>query len=492
LRISKKGTVLGLDVTINNTNLEIILVLFGVILSLIFLYMSRPYWVSDTKWYVKLTLSFLVASFISSAIGMILERNSIIGGIFLLLVFLPFLYVFYVSGFLLVDGFILGMLEGGYLSFYSYFKNSFDRLAMYLRRLIMAFFVFTSLYLIIRAFTTMNESFQEVPQNEISEFIILIGILFTFSFLLKGTIHGIRAYDVFVYGPSGSGKTLLLLALYNQFVVFLGGERTEFIVSEKNKESLKIGNMLAALEKGELPKSNLRTDLALYKLSGKKGFKPVRMKFIDYGGEHTKDFDPNIYQKTIDELHDSFDKDTVELNTKIEDINYIKELQKSNPDNFTQSVEKVVFAHIYKSLVNAGKIIFLVDGDHIVNFHDGDGKRYLTELFGQYSDIIGTFGNEKSYAIVVTKTDKFEDLSKILENSKDADDLEYKIYEMFYKIDPFKEIVNKSEKIPIYMYTVSVDATMKPQTMESEDAGKQKKCLKINPWRVAEIEKFSF
>ena len=492
MRISKKGTVLGLDVTINNTNLEIILVLFGVILSLIFLYMSRPYWVSDTKWYVKLTLSFLVASFISSAIGMILERNSIIGGIFLLLVFLPFLYVFYVSGFLLVDGFILGMLEGGYLSFYSYFKNSFDRLAMYLRRLIMAFFVFTSLYLIIRAFTTMNESFQEVPQNEISEFIILIGILFTFSFLLKGTIHGIRAYDVFVYGPSGSGKTLLLLALYNQFVVFLGGERTEFIVSEKNKESLKIGNMLAALEKGELPKSNLRTDLALYKLSGKKGFKPVRMKFIDYGGEHTKDFDPNIYQKTIDELHDSFDKDTVELNTKIEDINYIKELQKSNPDNFTQSVEKVVFAHIYKSLVNAGKIIFLVDGDHIVNFHDGDGKRYLTELFGQYSDIIGTFGNEKSYAIVVTKTDKFEDLSKILENSKDADDLEYKIYEMFYKIDPFKEIVNKSEKIPIYMYTVSVDATMKPQTMESEDAGKQKKCLKINPWRVAEIEKFSF
>ena len=84
----------------------------------------------------------------------------------------------------------------------------------------------------------------------------------------------------------------------------------------------------------------------------------------------------------------------------------------------------------------------------------------MTELFGQYSDIIGTFGNEKSYAIVVTKTDKFEDLSKILENSKDADDLEYKIYEMFYKIDPFKEIVNKSEKIPIYMYTVSVDATM--------------------------------
>ncbi|HNW38422.1 MAG TPA: hypothetical protein PKJ75_06165, partial [Methanosarcina vacuolata] len=264
MRISKKGTVLGLDITINNTNLEIIFVLVGFLLSLIFLYMSRSYWIADTKWYVKLTLSFLVASFISSAIGMILERNSIIGGIFLLSVFLPFLYVFYVSGFLLVDGFILGMLEGGYLSFYSYFKNSFDRLAMYLRRLIMAFFVFTSLYLIIRAFTTMNESFQEIPQSEISKFIFLIVILFIFSFLLKETIHGIRAYDVFVYGPSGSGKTLLLLALYDQFIVFLGGERKEFIVSEKNNESLKIGNMLAALENGKLPKSNLRTDLALY------------------------------------------------------------------------------------------------------------------------------------------------------------------------------------------------------------------------------------
>jgi len=492
LRISKKGTVLGLDITINNTNLEIIFVLVGFLLSLIFLYMSRSYWIADTKWYVKLTLSFLVASFISSAIGMILERNSIIGGIFLLSVFLPFLYVFYVSGFLLVDGFILGMFEGGYLSFYSYFKNSFDRLAMYLRRLIMAFFVFTSLYLIIRAFTPMNESFQEIPQNEISKFIFLIVILFIFLFLLKETIHGIRAYDVFVYGPSGSGKTLLLLALYDQFIAFLGGERKEFIVSEKNKESLKIGNMLAALENGELPKSNLRTDLALYKLSGKKGFKPVRMKFIDYGGEHTKDFDSTIYQKTIDDLHDSFGTETVELNDKIEDMSYVKELQKSNPDNFAQSVEKVVFAHIYKSLVNAGKIIFLVDGDYIVNFRDGDGKHNLTKLFGQYSHIISTFGNEKSYAIVVTKTDKFEDLSQILENSKEAEDIEHKIYKMFYEINTFKEIVNKSEKIPIYMYTVSVDATMKPQIMGYGNAETQQKCLKINPWRVVEIEKFSF
>ena len=68
------------------------------------------------------------------------------------------------------------------------------------------------------------------------------------------------------------------------------------------------------------------------------------MKFIDYGGEHTKDFDSAIYQKTIDDLHDSFGTETVELNNKIEDMSYVTELQKSNPDNFAQSVEKVVFA----------------------------------------------------------------------------------------------------------------------------------------------------
>lgn len=479
----------------NHTIFEIILFLLGVLLSLIFLYKSMPYWLSDTGWYIKLTFSFFVASFIFSAIGMILEFRSRIGGIFLLAVFLPFVYVFYVSGFLRIDGFVFGMLEGGYLSFYSYYNNRFDRLAMYLRRFIKIFVVFTSLYLILALIKIMWSSqepeFMSSGSNKLFEFMILLGTLFAFSFLLTKTIRGIKAYDVFVYGPSRSGKTLLLLAFYNQFVTVLGGQRKEIIVSEKNKESLKIENMLADIEKGELPKSNLRTDLAIYLLSGKKGVKPVGMTFVDYGGEHTKNFDPTQYGTIIKELNKRFNIDVPTLEQNMGNIDFIKNLQDNHKNEFAEAVEKVTFVHVYKRFESAGKIIFLVDGDHIVDYHTG-GKTNLIKLFGHYSDIINIFGNEKSYAIVVTKTDMFKDLSKIMEDSKEARDIEHEIYDLFCEITTFKEIVNMAYQMPIYMYTVSVDATMKPLTMESENPEMQREYPKINPWRVGEIGKFSF
>lgn len=480
------------------TVFEIVLVLLGVFLSIIFLHMSAPYWISDAEWYVKFVFSFFIASFISSAIGMILEFRSRTGGIFLLVVFLPFVYVFHESGFLRIDGFILGMLEGGYLSFYSYFNNRFDRLAMYLRRFIKVFFVLTSAYLILVLTGIIETEFsEEVSQftlsgsNEIFKVMILIGTFFTLSLLLTKTIHGIKAYDVFVYGPSRSGKTLLLLAFYNQFVTFLGGQRKEIIFSEKNEESLKIENMLADIENGELPKSNLRTDLAIYVLSGKKGFKPVGMTFVDYGGEHTKNFTPPQYEKIITELSKHFNIDSSVLKQTIGNVDFIKNLRDNHKNEFAESVEKVTFAHIYKKFESAGKIIFLVDGDHIVDYHKG-GKNNLTRLFGHYSAIINIFGNEKSYAIVVTKTDMFKDLSKIMEDSKEARDIENEIYELFCEISTFKEIVNMAYQVPIYMYTVSVDATMRPVILESGDTEIQQEYPKINPWRVGEIGKFSF
>jgi len=63
-----------LKISRTHTIFEIILVLVGVLLSLIFLNMSMPYWLSDAGWYIKLIFSFFVASFISSAIGMICVR----------------------------------------------------------------------------------------------------------------------------------------------------------------------------------------------------------------------------------------------------------------------------------------------------------------------------------------------------------------------------------------------------------------------------------
>jgi hypothetical protein len=339
-------------------------------------------------------------------------------------------------------------------------------------------------------------SFQEVSQfrfsssNEILKVIVLIGSFCVVYFLLMKTIYGIRAFDVFVYGPSRSGKTLLLLALYSHFINFLNGQRREFIVSDTNEERLKIENMLVDIENGKLPKSNLRTDLAIYVLKGKKNLKPVGMTFVDYGGEHTKDFKPLHFKEIVAELIARFNiKEPQKLEQNIENLDFIKNLRDTHKDDFAASVDKVTFAHIYKKFERAGKIIFLVDGDHIVSYYN-EGKSELTKLFGHYSDIINLFGNEKSYAIVVTKTDQFRDISLIMEVSEEAKEIEREIYDMLCEIPTFKEIVNMAYQMPIYMYAISVDATMKPLIME-EDEEIQRKHLKINPWRVGEIEKFS-
>jgi hypothetical protein len=249
--------------------------------------------------------------------------------------------------------------------------------------------------------------------------------------------------------------------------------------------------MLVEIENGKLPKSNLRTDLAIYMLSGKKNLKPVGMTFVDYGGEHTKDFKPLHFKEIVAELIARFNiKEPQKLEQNIENLDFIKNLRDTHKDDFAASVDKVTFAHIYKKFERAGKIIFLVDGDHIVSYYN-EGKSELTKLFGHYSDIISLFGSEKSYAIVVTKTDQLKDLSKILEDSEEAKKIEHEMYDLFCEIPTFKEIVNKAYQMPICMYAISVDATMKPLTIAEEETEVQRKHLKINPWRVGEIGKFS-
>jgi hypothetical protein len=488
-----------LEMNRNRTNFELFSILSVALLTLFFLLMSKPYLISDPGWFIKFALSFFVASFISGAFGMILETRSRVGGILLLLVSLQFAYTFFENGFLRIDGTVLGLVEGGYLTYYSVVNNRFDKLALYLRRFFKIFSTLILLYLLIQILydSTVMAALQDVSQFglsssfELLKVIILLGIFCAIYILLMKNIYGIRAFDVFVYGPSRSGKTLLLLAFYSHFINFLNGQRKEFIVSDTNKERLKIEDMLIEIENGILPKSNLRTDLAIYILSGKKNLKPIEMTFVDYGGEHTRDFKPSHFRETITDLNTRFNiKEPQKLEKNIDNMDFIKYLRDNFKDDFAVTVDKVTFAHIYKKFENAGKIIFLVDGDHIVSYHN-KGKNELTKLFGHYSDIINFFGREKSYAIVVTKTDQFKDLSIIMEDSEEAKTIEREIYDLLCEVPTFKELVNKACQVPIYMYAISVDATMKPLTMEEDETETQRKHLKINPWRVGEIGKFS-
>lgn len=486
-----------MEINKNRTIFESVLVLSGTLFTLIFLSMSRIYWILDPGWFIKLALSFFIGSVVSGAVGMLLEARSRVGGIFLLAVFLPFGYSFSTNGFLRIDGIVLGLAQGGYLTYSSVVNNRFDRLARYLRRLIKIFLSFTLLYLLIQ-FISINiamdfskgiPEFGLISSSESYKFVVLIGIICAICFLLMKTVYGIRAYDVFIYGPSRSGKTLLLLAFYNHFINYLNGQKEELIVSDTNEERLKIANMLAEIESGKLPKSNLRTDLAIYLLSGRKNFKPVSMTLVDYGGEHTRDFKPNHFKDIVVELSARFNIQEHILEQNIENIDFITNLRENYKDNFAASVDMVTFAHIYKRFERAGKILFLVDGDHVVSYREG-GKNELIKLFGLYSKIIKLFGSDKSYALVVTKIDKHADLSEMLEDSPDAKEIELNMYDLFCEIPTFIEIKNMASQMPIHLYVISVDATMKPVNKE-EEVELEQKPLKINPWRVEEIEHFS-
>jgi hypothetical protein len=94
-------------------------------------------------------------------------------------------------------------------------------------------------------------------------------------------------------------------------------------------------------------------------------------------------------------------------------------------------------------------------------------------------------GDGKSYAIVVTKADKIKNITDVIDNSKDALNIEKEILEMLKDIDTFKEIQHRATKGPIHFYAVSANALKRVD--QQEEAIKN-----IYPWRVEQIAKFGF
>lgn len=472
------------------------LVLFSLILSIFYLNtISYHFYQSNVEiWYLVATmiLSALIVSLIASGIGMLFDERSRFGGILLLVVFLPNIYYFMVKYPLLrFDGILAGMVLGVGLVLDSVMNNRFDKVSKMTRKLV---WIYTSgvSFLIFYIFMQLiiQEDSLEVPtylgtgHNEIFLFILSFFALIILLFILMKSIRGIKASDVFVYGPSRSGKTFLLLALYNQFVDNYAGKSKEVIISEMEEDYYLIANMLAELKAGRNPRSNTQTDLAIYILKGKIMIKPIEFSFVDYGGEHTESLKPAEYEKAIRELSSSLNGITPEiLQKKIDDPIYINELKSKYASELISNIDKLVLAYIYTKFQNAGKVLFLVDGDHIVNYYNG-GDQELTRLFGHYSRIMELFGDGKSYAIVVTKADQLGNTDCIDENSPEAANLEKEIFERLTEIKTFKEIKNRASKESIHFFIVSANAIMK------NDDGREGQIQQIVPWRVEKIAKF--
>lgn len=460
-------------------------------------------------------LNFIPAFLIANAFGLALHEQSRKGSAFLFAGFLPVLYLLSQQDSLSTNGLVLGFLTGGLLDLQVLSRNRFNSLARYARSGSRVFFLILSYYLLVKFLEFLYPfSIEGIKQTfEIgSEELKNLGIAFlTVFFLLMSTtfIRGIQASEVFVYGPSRSGKTLLLLALYSHFVDFYEGTHREIVLScdrlekawhlsKASEEKLRIESMLAELEGGITPKSTDRTDLAMYELSGKKnGLLPVEFTFVDYSGEYTEDLEQKKYSGALRSLSEKLSGNeklsgfSVEtLHRQIGTLSFLELLKNKYSKEIGDQFYNLIPACIYKRMQTAGKVIFLVDGDYILDYH-GEGRKELTALFGHYFRLMNQLGPEKSYALVLTKTDKLKDLSEISDNSEKARDIEVEIFSCLNNIYTFREIQNLAKRIPIYFYTVSVDATLSPQASKSLPE-EQQGITQLFPWRVGEIAKFGF
>ena len=489
----------------DNTNLfNPFLILFCFFISTWVIVTTKPYILaSSISWYIAAILSFFVALFLLSGLGMLFEEKSRLGGTLLLSVFLPYIYFYWnQNNILRLDGMVPGLLAGMGFLLQSFSKNQFNIVAKNTRFFLKIFFIGVLFYLFSIFKNLVNEeSLKETPQhiltgsNELFMFMLSFFALLVLYVVLKKHVIGIKASDVFVYGPSKSGKTLLLLSLYDQFVNYYEGQRNEVLISSSSKASsreedsreedyYRIENMLAELRNGKLPKSNKKTDLTLYTLKGKKCIKPIEFSFVDYGGEFTENLTPDDYQNAILNLNKRIpDISNNIFDEKIGKYEFVNDLKKKYPEDISYILDQLVLAHIYKKLETAGKIIFLVDGDLIESYRK-DGDSLLVKLFGQYSRMINLFGEDKSYAIVVTKTDKIRNITDITENSRDARKIEKEIFDELVKIETFKEIQNMASMKSIYFYAVSANS------LKNDD--QQEKTTTIYPWRVEQIAKFGF
>jgi len=477
------------------------------LLSFLFLWFAGTLGFSQLSWAGAFLLSFFPAFLVASASGMFFHEQSRKGGFFLIAVFLPFLYFLsFGLGVLKTNGLLLGLLIGGLLDWQALHNNRFNLLTGYARtgsRLFffaLAVYIFVLILELIYPFSgeRLGSFLERGTEKPLDLGLALLVVLALYK--LTDLIRDVRISEVFIYGPSRSGKTFLLLALYNHFVNFYGGTHREIILSydtegklsKANEDRLRIESMLAEIETGNMPKSTSRADMAMYVLSGKKGAIPIEFSFIDYSGEYTADLDPENYARAVNNLDEKLERFNINtIYRRIGTISFMEQLKKDYAKELRGEFHDLILASIYKKMETAGKIIFLVDGDYLLDYHL-EGRMELTRLFGLYSRLMDLLGSDKSYALVITKIDKFKDLSEIPEDSGEAREVEEEIYGLLSKTDTFREILHRARKVPVYFYTVSVDATLSPQLSKGKRIEEQQRITQIFPWRVGEIAKFGF
>lgn len=417
-------------------------------------------------------LGSLLGFLVPASCGLLIEERSRKGGEIVLAVLVP-LAVAHLAGSPAAAAVAAGLLAGVTATALSFFQNRFDTLAAAVR--LAAKFLLVALGVSVLLLASWDRALVTAGG---------IAILLALGILVEEGVQGAWAPDIVILGPAGSGKTLLFLALYTLFVGEFAGRRQEVILGP-GEEAMRLEDLLSGLEGGRLPDPTGEDDLAFYLLSGKKyGFVPIEAGVIDYAGRYTAMLDPAHHAAAVARIAAATGADEKSVRARIGSFGYLKRLKEEHADALAGVMDAVVAACLYRRMETAGKILFLIDGDQIVDFHT-HGREKLTHLFGYYSRLMDLFGGDRVYGFVVTKTDRVTRIKDVEETSEEAVRIEREIYESLMRVSTFHEIHNRALSVPVSFFAVSVDAMLEPG--EGRDALRQ-----IYPWRVGEVVRFEF
>jgi len=440
---------------------------------------------------VSILLGFLLAS----SVGLYREESTKIWGIFFFFFLLPVTGSYALMQHVLyADFFFFGLVAGCILGIYYYMNHFHEIYARYVTcslKVFIALMAFIVLYNFIMLISAEGFS-GSYAHNRLGfiSYILNLVILAGIYILVLRQVRGSNGSRIFVFGPSRSGKTYFMLGMYKQFVGFFEGHSKEVIFCGDRKEEKFFSSdyYLGQIEKNEPLRSNVTDMVGIYTLIGKKaGLKSVELTLVDYAGEWVHDLtskiDPANFPAITENLSRSLGIDQETVAENIGFIKFIKSIKEGNQEIIHDIIEDVVLAFIYKRLTSSGKIILLIDGEKVAK-DDGQSRDELTRLFGYYAKIMDYIGEEKQYALVVTKTDKIAPINTVSENSPEAREIEEDIFNYLRTITTFQAIENKAGSIPIFFFAVSVNP------MSGSD--QQNVITQIFPWRFGEVAKFEF
>lgn len=474
-------------------------------------------------------VEFLCGLFFAVAVGMLFNEDSRINGVIYAGIFaaIPIFYVLtspWANMALLIPAFTAGVLCGAAVVVRVVITNRYDHLAEFAKVLFIFFFTIIIGFLASEMYRTAFAPDIVVDEAYAAQTIFFFGVGIVLSLILcwlalRITI-GVRASEIFVFGPRSSGKTYFVLGLWS-FISdhFEKGHSNEGVVltgdPEDAGDALRLSSLYARILDGEILSRTYRYQMVMYQLTGKKfGIIPINWTVVDYAGEYYDELNETNFRRAIALLSERLDMPVADVRKRAGTLPFVREIKEYYPDELIdpEFTKSVIISTMYGNFLRAGKVIFLVDGEKITD--DRKGHAQLAREFGGYmktlidlegNRISGFFRANKKFALVVTKTDlvfwknrevrnllysmNAGKLSDIPERSKEALDIEMRLYEILSTNKVFRNLVNMMNDISMYFVAVSVDATAEPFPTE-EGFEEEIAPTSLAPWRFTEIFRF--